>query len=293
MSKSWTTTAAAPLFVVLWSTGFVGAKFGLPYAEPMTFLALRFSLAAAALGAWAWISGEFAEGVEDASGAVVVGALIHAIYLGGVFTSIWLGTGAALTALIVGLQPIATALIARFMIGETLTARQGVGMALGLLGVAMVVWLKLEAGVATTLGVLFCVIGLISISLASVLQKRRRVATRLAADSAVQFAAAAAVTGLAAYLYEAGRIEWTTEFVLALSWMVIGLSLGAVSLLYVLLRRGGASETASLFFLVPGVTALMAWAMFGETFGPTTLIGLAIASVGVWLVTQAPGSASR
>ncbi|MEX2517815.1 MAG: DMT family transporter [Paracoccaceae bacterium] len=292
---------AAPLFVLLWSTGFIGAEYGLPHAEPMTFLTLRFAMAALALGLWAALAGEFrtegAPGRVDYSGAVVVGALMHAIYLGGVFTAIWLGAGAGLTALIVGLQPVATALISGAMLNEALTARQWLGMALGLGGVALVVGWKLFDGGIGFVGVGFCLIGLISISFASILQKRRAVRTRLAADSAVQFAAAALITGLASAFFEDQRVDWSVEFIAALGWMVVGLSLGAVSLYYVLLRRGAAAETASLFFLVPGVTAAMAAMMFGEQFGLTEIIGLSAAMLGVWLVnaaTQAPAaSASR
>lgn len=279
-------TVIAPLFVVLWSTGFVGAKFGLPYAEPMTFLTLRFALAALALGAWALIAGEFRSPVRDVTGAVVVGVMIHAIYLGGVFTAIWLGVGAALTALIVGLQPVATALISGVMLGERLRRQQWVGMALGLGGVALVVGRKLDAGAISLPGLALCVLGLIAISMASILQKQRGVTKRLAADSAIQFAAATVVTLIAAVMFETWEIDWTVEFVGALVWMVGGLSLGAVSLLYILLQRGAASVTASLFFLVPGVTAAMAYLLFGEQFGLAELIGLLAAMLGVWLVTK-------
>ncbi len=278
--------AVAPLFVVLWSTGFVGAKYGLPYAEPMTFLTLRFALAAAALAVWAFVLGEFRSPMKDMSGAVVVGVMIHAIYLGGVFTAIWLGVGAALTALIVGLQPVATALLSRLMFGERLTNRQWIGMAVGLGGVALVVVRKLDSGAISAVGLALCLVGLIAISFASILQGQRGIRQRLAADSAIQFAAAAVVTGCAAVMFETGDVQWTTEFVGALVWMVVGLSLGAVSLLYLLLQRGAASVTASLFFLVPGVTAAMAYALFGEAFGLAELVGLIAAMMGVWLVTR-------
>lgn len=276
---------AAPLFVALWSTGFVGAKYGLPFAEPMTFLTLRFALAAALLGAWAAGAREF-RGFSDWGGAAAVGALIHAIYLGGVFTAIWLGAGAALAALVVGLQPIVTALLAGVMLGERLSIRQWIGMAMGFSGVTLVVVRRLELGGLSVEALALLIVGLVAIALGSILQKRRNVAANVVADNAVQFAAAAMVVGVAALLFETMEIDWTTEFVLALSWMTIALSLGAVSLLYLLIRRGGASETASLFFLVPGVTALLAWAMFGEVFGWTELVGVAVASAGVWLVTR-------
>ena len=238
------------------------------------------------LGLWAAARGEFAGGPRDLAGALVVGALIHGVYLGGVFTAISLGAGAAVSALIVGLQPVLTALFAGTMLGERLSRRQWLGMALGLAGVALVVARKAGDGEIAFIPVMLCVAGLIGISFASILQKRRAVADRLAADSAVQFASAALFCFVGAALFEEFRIEWTVNFALALTWMVVALSLGAITLLLLLIRHGEASKTASLFFLVPGVTAVMAWAMFGETFGALELAGLAATMAGVWLVTR-------
>ena len=282
---------AAPLFVLLWSTGFVGAKYGLPHAEPMIFLTLRFALAAAALGLWAWAAGEFRrdEGpAHDFGGAVFVGLLMHAVYLGGVFTAISLGAGAGLTALIVGLQPVATMILSRMIGGERPSRTQALGMAIGLAGVALVVARKLTGGVIGPWQVALCLLALLSISLASIVQARRGVRSRLAADAAVQYAAAGGLTLIASLLYEDQFVDWSTEFLGALAWMVIGLSIGAVSLYYILLRRGAATRTASLFFLVPGVTAAMAAAMFGERFGLVELAGLAAAMLGVRLATAEP-----
>lgn len=279
---------APAVFVVIWATGFVGAKFGLPYAEPLTFLALRFAIAAALLGLWAWSAGEFRKGVRDPAGAIIVGALIHAVYLGGVFTAISLGAGAAVSSIIVGLQPVLTAVFAMGILGERLTGRQWAGMGLGMVGVALVVARKAEGGEIDLVTFALCVAGLFGISIATILQKRRQVTDRLAADSAIQFAAAAAVCLIGAAIFEEFRIDWTLKFVLALTWMVVALSLGAITLLLLLIRHGEASKTASLFFLVPGVTAVMAWAMFDETFGPLALIGLVATMAGVWLVTRKP-----
>lgn len=239
---------AAPLFVLIWSTGFVGAKYGLPYAEPMTFLALRFALATVAFVIWAQLAGEFRrEGGFDFAGAALVGVLIHGCYLGGVFTSIWLGAGAALASLIVGLQPVVTAILARIMLGEALTPRRQLGLALGLGGVGLVVISKAGSGEMPLAGIILCTASLFAISIGSVIQKRRKVAGRLAADSAVQYAAALAFAALISFGFETREVNWTPEFTLALSWMVGGLSIGAISLYYLLLRRGEASQTASLF----------------------------------------------
>ncbi|MEM7268790.1 MAG: DMT family transporter [Pseudomonadota bacterium] len=274
------------LFVVLWSTGFVGAKFGLPYAEPMTFLGLRFTLAAIALALVALALGEWRK-VRDAKGAALIGVFIHGVYLGGVFYAIFLGLGAAMAALVVSLQPVMTAILARTMLGERLIAIQWIGVALGVAGVALAVWRKLGDGEISAASLSLCVAGLAAISYATILQKRRGV-TALAADGAMQFAAAAAFCAILAIALETNEIRWTTEFFLALGWMVFVLSLGAMTLLYLMLRRGEASRIASLFFLVPAVTALMAWAMFGELFGAFEIAGLVVAGLGVALVTQAP-----
>ncbi len=279
---------APPVFVVLWSTGFVGAKFGLPFAEPFTFLSLRFFLAAGALLLLARLFGETWRGGYDWTGAAVIGVLIHAIYLGTVFQAIYWGLGAALSALIVSLQPVATAVLARLILGERMVARQWVGICLGLLGVALVVGRNVDLGEAGLPSVMICFFGMISAAYASVLQKRRSAAGRLATDSAVQFIAAALVCAVGALVFETRAIDPAPEFFAAMAWMVIVLSLGAVTILYYMLRRGEASRVASQFFLVPAVTALMAWAMFGETFGAFELGGLIIAAVGVALVTLTP-----
>ena len=279
---------APPVFVVLWSTGFVGAKFGLPYAEPFTFLSIRFFLAAAALLLLARLFGEQWKGPYDWSGAAIIGVLIHALYLGSVFQAIFWGMGAALSALIVSLQPVSTALMARIILGERMAVRQWVGMALGFFGVALVVGRNVELGEAGLAAALLCFVGMFSASLASVLQKRRSGETRLATGSAVQFLAAAIVCAFGAFAFETREINPAPEFFAALAWMVIVLSLGAITILYYMLRKGEASRVASQFFLVPAVTALMAWAIFGETFGLFELGGLVVAGIGVALVTLAP-----
>jgi drug/metabolite transporter (DMT)-like permease len=277
---------AAGVFVVLWATGFVGAKYGLPYAGPMTFLTIRFSLVAGAMMLFAATFGGL-RGV-DWRGAALIGVLIHGTYLGTVFTAISLGAGAAISALIVSMQPLVTIAFARAMLGERLRPRQWLGIGLGMFGATLVVIRKLDGGEIDPIGVGLCLIGLIAISYSSVLQKRRNVRTGLVADSAVQFTAAAIAVGVLAFIFETEPVQWTGEFMFALAWMCIVLSLGAVTLLYYLIRRGAASQTASLFFLVPGVTAIMAWAMFGEAFGPLELIGLLIAMAGVALAAQKP-----
>jgi drug/metabolite transporter (DMT)-like permease len=276
----------APFFVLLWSTGFIGAKLGLPHAEPMTFLALRFGIAAAVLALWVLLSGAAWPDRRQLCDQVLIGVLVQFVYLGGVFAAIDRGIEAGLSALIVGLQPIATALIARQALGERLTGVQWAGMALGLAGVGLVVARKLAAGTGDATGVLLCVAALIGIATGSILQKSRAGNTPMRAGNAVQFAVAAICCAALALFTETGRVEWTGEFVLALSWLVVVLSLGAVTLLYVLIRRGAASNVASLFFLVPPCTALLAWPLFGERLGAVEAAGILATALGVLLVNR-------
>lgn len=276
----------APLFVVLWSTGFIGAKLGLPHAGPMTFLALRFALVVAAFLIWIGLTGARWPTARQSADAAIVGLLMHVGYLGGVFAAISIGIEAGMSALIVGLQPVLTAVLARYWLGERLVGLQWAGMALGVGGVTLVVWQKLGAGVGDWRGVLLCIGALVSISAGSVLQKSRGDDIPIRSGTCIQFMAAAVACTLLALLLETMEIEWTGEFVIALAWLVLVLSLGAVMLLFVLIRRGAASNVASLFFLVPPCTALIAWALFGERLGALSLAGLAATALGVLMVNR-------
>ena len=276
----------APLFVVLWSTGFIGAKLGLPHAEPMTFLVLRFGLVVAALAVWIRVARAPWPTLGQIRDAALIGVLVHGIYLGGVFQAIAWGTEAGVSALIVGLQPVVTALIANRFLGERLSRIQILGILFGTAGVALVVMRKLDAGVGDPAGVGLCIAALIAIAVGSVLQKTRGAGIPMRSGNLVQFAAASVVIGLFALIFETREVDWTGEFVFALGWLVVVLSLGAITLYYVLIRRGGASNVASLFFLVPPSTALIAWALFGETLGWPELLGMAIAALGVLLVNR-------
>jgi drug/metabolite transporter (DMT)-like permease len=258
----------------------------------MTFLALRFLLVTGCFALWVWLAGARLPTPRQAADAALVGLLLHVGYLGGVFQAIAWGTEAGLSALIVGLQPVATTLIAARALGERLVPAQWLGMALGIAGVALVVLRKLEAGVGDWRGVGLCVAALLAISAGSVLQKRRGGETPVLSGTAVQFAAAAGATSVLALLLETREIAWTAEFAVALGWLVLVLSLGAVSLLLLLIRRGAASNVASLFFLVPPATALIAWALFGERMGPPELLGMALTAAGVLIVNR-PGVVSR
>jgi drug/metabolite transporter (DMT)-like permease len=287
---------AAALFVLLWSTGFIGAKLGVPHADPLTFLALRFVLATGLLLALALATrAPWPRDPRQILHLCVAGVLLHAVYLGGVYVAMSLGVEAGLSALIVSTQPVLVAALAGLLLGERVTARQWLGLALAGVGVTLVVWRKLEAGFGTLDGVLLCVLALCGITAATLYQKRFCGAMDLRSGSVIQYTAAGLAAGLGSFLFEEQRVDWSGELIFALAWLVLLLSLGAVSLLYWLIRRGEAARVSSLFFLVPPVTALVAWMVFGETFGPLALAGMVVTVIGVALVNleKRGGEASR
>jgi drug/metabolite transporter (DMT)-like permease len=282
------------LFVFLWSTGFVGAKLGLPYAGPLTFLALRFVLAAALLVLLALATrAPWPHRGAELGHYAVAGLLVHGVYLGGVFVGISLGVEAGVSALIVSVQPLLVAAFAGLVLGERVAPRQWLGLGLGLLGVVLILARKLGHGLGDALGVLSCLVALLGITVGTLYQKRHCAGMDLRTGNAVQFAAAGLATGVLALLFEDNRIAWSGEFVFALLWLVLVLSLGAISLFYVLIRRGAASRVVSLFFLVPPCTALIAWPLFGETLGPLALLGMALTVGGVALASRPTPEARR
>jgi drug/metabolite transporter (DMT)-like permease len=212
---------------------------------------------------------------------------MHGVYLGGVFVAIRLGLEAGLSALIVSLQPLLVAASAGLLLGERVGPRAWLGLGLGLCGVALVLGRKLGLSGTQALGALACVAALAGITVGTLYQKRFCSGHDLRTGNFVQFAAATLACGLLALAFETRRVDWTPELVFALLWLVLVLSVGAISLLYVLLRRGAASRVASLFFLVPPTTALIAWPLFGEQLGPLELLGMALTVAGVALVNVA------
>jgi drug/metabolite transporter (DMT)-like permease len=275
------------LFVVLWSTGFIGAKFGLPYAEPATFLVIRFLGVLAVLLPLCWLvrapwPATRAEFVHMA----IAGALIQGGYLGGVFLSLSKGMPAGVSSLITALQPILAAVLSGWLLGERTNRRQWLGLALGIAGVALVVrekWVLEGVGVlATALSVL----ALFSISLGAIWQKRYCARVDLRTGAAIQFAAALLVLAPYSLLFETREVTWSPELLLAMVWLVFALSLGAVFLLFWLIRHGAATKVASLMYLVPPCTALVAWPLFGETYTVFSAAGMALAMLGVWLVSK-------
>ena len=296
------------LFVLLWATGFIGAKLGLPYAPPLKFLLWRFAivivlmtlLALAARALWP-------RGVQWVHVAVA-GVLLQAGYVGGIFVSIDLGMPAGVSALVVGLQPVLTAAFAASTtssLGERVSARQWLGFALGFGGVALVVWGRaglgglaavagaVGAGAGGVGGLAAVVMALLAMTVGLLYQKRYCGTLDVRTQSVVQFIAAAAVLLPLSLAFETRAVVWSGEFLFALGWLVLVLSVGAVSLLLVMIRRGAATRVSSLMYLVPPVTALMAWLLFDETLGVAAMAGMALAAAGVALVAGAPPATRR
>jgi drug/metabolite transporter (DMT)-like permease len=276
--------AAPGVFVVLWASGFIGAKLGLPYAEPLTFLALRMFGVVVLLGLFMLIAGAKWPGRDGALDSYVTGVLMHALYLGGVYISIAKGLPAALSALVVGLQPLLTSTIANRLLGERVAPRQWVGLVLGLSGVYLVVQDKATVGAATPLAWIAAVVGLVAITIGTVYQKRFGSGIDWRPAMFIQYAAAGILFALGATAFETRSVRWTPEFLFALGWLVFVLSFGAIWLLYFLIRRAAATRVVSLFYLTPPVTALMAWSLFGERLAPLALVGMAVCVAGVFLV---------
>jgi drug/metabolite transporter (DMT)-like permease len=277
------------LFVALWSTGFIGAKLGLPYVEPLTFLAIRFAIVAVLMLAVVTL----VRAPWPPSGRAwlhigVSGLLVHGVYLGGVFIAIGHGLPSGITALVVGLQPLLTALVAGALLGEKVRPAQWAGLALGFTGVALVVAGKVATvpGGALAGMLLPAVVALVGITAGTLYQKRFCPAFDLRTGSVIQYLPCVVAMAVLAYATETMAVQWSGEFLFALGWLVLVLSLGAVSLLNLLIRRGGAVNVASLFYLTPPMTALVAWAVFGETLSGWTLAGMALAAAGVWLARQ-------
>ncbi|MEN9903183.1 MAG: hypothetical protein RL651_1847 [Pseudomonadota bacterium] len=274
------------LFVFLWSTGFIGAKYGLPYAQPLSFLLLRYLLVIVLMGGAALVAGaQWPRSVRAWVHLAVAGILMQGIYLGGVFLAIKQGLPAGMVSLLVGLQPLLTALLAIAVLGEAVRSRQWLGLVLGITGTALVLSGRIESGFALT-GVVPALCALLGITLGALYQKRFCPHFDWRSGSVIQFSAAALVTLPFALMFEGFHVQLTGEFIFALAWLVLVLSVGAISLLNHLIRHGSAVNVASLFYLVPPVTALIAGAMFDERLSVVSLMGLVVAVTGVALVRK-------
>ncbi|HEX6794881.1 MAG TPA: DMT family transporter [Casimicrobiaceae bacterium] len=274
------------LFVVLWSTGFISAKYGLPYAPPLKFLLVRFVCVAVLMtGVTIATRAQWPSDRRQIVHTAIASLLVNGLYLGGVFVSIAAGMPAGTSAMLVGLQPILTVFLARGFLGERIGSRQWTGLVLGLAGVYLVVRHKiaLDRDPVTLVPI---VVALVGISVGTLYQKRFAAHVDLRSGAVVQFAACViAYAPLVAWL-EPAPIDWTPQFAFALGWSVIVLSGGAISLLYWLLRHGAAADVARLFYLVPPVTALMAFALFGERLDAFALAGMVFIAVGVALARR-------
>lgn len=293
-------TAAMPaFFVVLWATGFVGAKLALPYIEPMTFLGVRFGVTCLILGAVAiLLRRAWPKPLGLTLHLLVAGGLVHAFYLGGVFAAIDRGMPAGLSALIVGMQPLVTAVAAGPLFGERIRPRQWAGLALGLAGVATVLSAKLGGGGGALFegfgldAIAMALLGLVGITAGTLYQKRFCTCMDLVTGTTLQYLAAALLCSIVALGTESGRIVWSTDLWIALLWAIFGLSIVAILLLMLMIRRGEAYRTASLFYLVPPVAAFMGYLLFDERIGVLGLAGTAIVAVGVALVVMRPRTAA-
>jgi drug/metabolite transporter (DMT)-like permease len=275
---------APAVFVFLWSTGFVGAKYGLPYAEPFTFLALRLLIAGGLLAVAAALTRTRIDRAH-AGRAAVSGLLLHATYLGGVFWAIAHGTPAGVSAVVVSLQPVLVSALALPLLGERLLRVQWVGLVVGVTGVVLVVAPDL-GGAVPTAGLVSCVVALAGGTGGTLWQKRYGDGIPLLWGTCVQYGAATVVLAAASLALEDQHVEWTGKLVAAMVWLVLGLSIGAILLLMLLLRRGTASSVSSLLYLVPPATALEAWLMFDETLAPVSVVGVGVTAVGVALAVR-------
>ena len=287
MRPSQLAIAAAPvLFVLLWSTGFIGARYGLPYIEPLTFLAVRMAFVVLIMAAIAIIGRARVPNAREVQHALVAGSLVHGLYLGGVFTAISQGIPAGISALIPGLQPILTSTIANRFMGERVTRIQWFGLVLGLLGVVLVIHDREIILAGSLLGWIASFLSLIGITLGTLYQKRYCGAIDWRTGNLVQYIGAAVLFALGAFAFETREIHWSGELIFALAWLVLVLSIAAVGLMYWLIRRSAATGFASLFYLVPAVTALFAFLLFGERLDGVSIFGMAICAGGVVLANR-------
>jgi len=280
------------VFVLIWATGFIVARYGMPYAPPFTFLLLRYLCSIACFAAWIAVARvRWPQSREQWLHLAVTGMLMHGGYLGGVWAAVKAGMGSGLSALIVGIQPVLTAiwLSAFGSAAHRVSARQWLGLGLGFAGLVLVVWRKLTEGspgdMVTAVNLAWAVGALLCITAGTLYQKRWVAPCDVRSANTVQLIAAALVTAPLAWL-EPEAMQWNAQSLGALAWSVLGLTLGGSSLLYLLIQRGAAASVASLMYLVPPTTAVMAWLLFGEPITVTTVAGIALTALGVALVVR-------
>jgi drug/metabolite transporter (DMT)-like permease len=269
----------------LWSSGFIAAKIGLGHADTLTFLGLRYGVVTLLMGGVAFAMGAaWPKTWLEVCHIAVAGALLQALYFGGVWLAMGLGVGAGVTALIVCMQPILTAAVVGPLLGERVSRRQWLGLILGFAGVALVVARKLALGLGTTEGMAWAFIGLLGITFGTIYQKKFCAEMDPRSGSAIQFFVAALLISPLALIFEAGMIHWTPAFVAALAYMAVFLSVISMILLTIMIRRGAVSRMTSMFFLVPPMATLLSYLILDEPVGWMALSGMAVAVVGVALV---------
>jgi drug/metabolite transporter (DMT)-like permease len=286
-SFNWLSLAPA-VFVGLWATGFIGSRLSAPFAEPLSFLAVRFALVTVIFGVASLVLGARWPSPRNAMWAMLTGVFAHGGYLGGVFWAIYYGMPAGVAALITALQPLLTTALAGAVLGEKTGWRHWAGLVLGLAGVGLVVWPKLSfvrVGITpATLAVTF--MATVSITIGSVMQKRFLSNVDLRTGNVMQFIGGGLMVLVVALVTEDFRIIWNGDVIFAMTWLVLVLSIGAITLLYLMIRHGEVSKVSSLFFLVPAVTSLIAYFLFGETLSIIQLVGMVICAAAVLLVTK-------
>ncbi|NBV66314.1 MAG: DMT family transporter [Actinobacteria bacterium] len=281
---------APSLFVILWSTGFIGVKYGIPYAPPFYFIAIRMAIAALLL----FIAIAFLRKSQPITRPIIwpstmIGLTLHGAYLGGCFFAVSRGMPAGVAALIVSLQPVLVSLFAARYLDEPLNARAIFGLILGLVGLFVVVIPRVNASGTTQISLIAIaasVIGLFGGTAGTILQKKYGGAIPTLAGTSIQYAATAGVLLILALIFEQPHIQWTPKFIGALTWLVLALSFGAILLLFFLLSQGSAASVSSLYYLVPAATAIEAYFFFDEHISPVSLLGTLITVVGVWLVVR-------
>ena len=275
---------APVLFVLLWSTGFIGAKYGLPYADPFIFLSVRVLIAALILFVIAALmKSPIAIGTSAITRSSLIGFFLHACYLGGVFYSISKGLPAGVAAVVTSLQPVLVSLLAVKVLGEQLKAKQVVGLILGFIGVVLVLGPSFEQNIPVSSEIAILV-ALVGSTTATLLQKKIGADVPLISGTAYQYLASGLVLALAAIATGGVRIQWSGQFIVAFVWLIAVLSVGAILLLLWLLNTGSAASVSSLLYLVPPATALEAFFLFGEKVNTQGFLGIGITALGVWLV---------
>ena len=286
-----TTRTAPALFVLLWSTGFTGIRYGIPYAPPFTFIAVRMAIASVLLALISLaITRRFAHDLPTIGKSALVGVTIHGAYLGGCFYGVKQGMPAGITALICSLQPVLVSIFSSIFFQEKLSARKWLGLGLGLAGLVLVIAPKLEGAGDQGLpaaGVIAVFIALLGGTSGTLLQKKFGAGVEVLSGTSWQYVATGILMGLFALTFEGGEfITWNAPFIFSLTWLILALSIGAILILYFLLARSSASSVSSLYYLVPAVTAVEAYFLFGEKIGLVTALGTLVTIAGVALVVR-------